>query len=419
MNQRIQWIISTALAAGIALWTPALPPPSAPQGATPAAGSSVPFEPQRSSQPGIYVGISSCSNGACHGAVTPQEGRTIFGNEYQSRVLDPHYRAYDILDSALSRTIAETLEPGKSAYQIGLCLDCHTVNVPDRLNDGLYVEDGISCEGCHGPAGGWGSRHFEDGWSRRQSLEAGMNDLRNIGRRAEICMSCHLGTEDKAVDHRLIAAGHPRLSFELDNYSEDPNLRHWKYFHQRENKEGRRPTHGIGAWAMGQATAFRQGLLLLASKAEADGPWPEFSELNCTSCHHSLEDSAWRQRQGYRFSGGLPPWNPARWTVLRHLLASVDDDEAARLDQQIDELAARVRSFSGREEVALQARAIADALEPLTGKLERVRWNRDRARDFIRGLSADRERLLNADVAAAEQVAWSLQSLTSHLTLLD
>ena len=58
-----------------------------------------------------------------------------------------------------------------------------------------------------------------------------MNDLRDVATRAQICLRCHLGQASsdhtsRVVDHRLIAAGHPVLRFELDNYSEEPSLRH-------------------------------------------------------------------------------------------------------------------------------------------------------------------------------------------------
>ncbi len=67
-------------------------------------------------------------------------------------------------------------------------------------------ENGISCEACHGAAGGWRDRHFEEGWTYGKSLRAGMTDLRNPVKRGEVCLTCHLGDAERRVDHRLIAA---------------------------------------------------------------------------------------------------------------------------------------------------------------------------------------------------------------------
>jgi hypothetical protein len=38
--------------------------------------------------------------------------------------------------------------------------------------------------------------------------------------RAKLCLSCHFGTEDKFATHRIMGAGHPRISFELDTFTE-------------------------------------------------------------------------------------------------------------------------------------------------------------------------------------------------------
>ena len=38
--------------------------------------------------------------------------------------------------------------------------------------------------------------------------------------RAQLCLSCHFGTEqNKFVTHRIMGAGHPRMSFELDTFT--------------------------------------------------------------------------------------------------------------------------------------------------------------------------------------------------------
>jgi len=365
-------------------------------------------EPLREVRPGVYVGISSCANGFCHGAVEPLAETAVLQNEYPTWMLDPHRRAYERLAGPEFQAVAEALEPGKKATEVKLCLGCHALDVPPQLSDGLYIEDGISCEGCHGPAGGWRDRHFEEGWTHAQSVRAGMKDLRDPARRGEVCLACHLGAEGRAVDHRLIAAGHPRLFFELDNAA-GALPRHWKLDAERPDRPA---SHGVRAWAVGQAVAFREGLEQLARHAES-GTWPEFAEYNCQSCHHSLADAAWRRQPGYRHQGGLPRWSAARAAVLRHLAGERED-----LDRAMDGLGRLMASMGPREQVAVKARELAGRLDAVAGELAKKRWTKDEVRDTMRRLAADREPFLT-DVAAAEQLAFALQSLMSRRVELD
>ena len=199
----------------------------------------------------------------------------------------------------------------KKPYQEKVCLDCHSTNVPAQLITGrLDAEDGVQCEACHGPASGWRAQHTDKGWTHQQSVAQGMIDLHDIRVRAHVCESCHLGSAEKEVDHELIASGHPLLAFELDNYSESMPA-HW---HPND-------THGVPAWAIGQAMAFRDSMNNLARHARGE-KWPEFSDMSCMNCHHALEPSSvWRQERGWPERAGLPAWSPQRWAVLRLILA--------------------------------------------------------------------------------------------------
>lgn len=382
-----------------------LVPPAAGQDPEPAFGEDSEYET------GDYIGVGSCANGACHGASQPMAESAIRGDEYTSRVLDPHFRAYEILNSELSKEIASYLEPGTPATKMGLCLDCHTVNVSARRDQGIERLDGVSCEGCHGAAGGWWDRHYEDGWTHEDSLAAGLNDLRRPAKRADVCMDCHQGNAEQNVDHRLIAAGHPVLTFELDNYASIPELVHWRSDRERR----RRQSHGVRAWAVGQVVGLREGLELLAQRAGGDGPWPEFAELSCSSCHHAVGDGDWRRREGWTYQDGLPPWSPAKWAVTRHLLDEIAADAGKNLDGRIADLSKKVRSMSDRQGVAELARSIAAELRGPLDKADGARWTRDRAERLMKRLADDRQGVLQGDEAGARQVALALQSLSGFL----
>ena len=241
-------------------------------------------------QQGQFIGVASCVNSGCHGSTVPLQSSRVLQNEYYTWLnSDRHARAYNVLFNDLSARIVKNMRLRKKAYQESLCLDCHSTNVPaSKVAGRIDLEDGVQCEACHGPAGGWRGEHAEAGWTHAQSVERGMIDLRDLRIRAHLCDRCHLGSAEKEVDHELIASGHPLLAFELDNYSETMPA-HWTV---------RKETHGVPAWAAGQAMAFRDSLANLARHARGD-KWPEFSDMSCANCHHSLDSSQWRPVRGW------------------------------------------------------------------------------------------------------------------------
>ena len=62
------------------------------------------------------------------------------------------------------------------------------------------LNDGVSCESCHGPAAGWLGPHTVKGWenqSSEQKAKLGMTDLRDVAVRSHTCLHCHLGHRGK------------------------------------------------------------------------------------------------------------------------------------------------------------------------------------------------------------------------------
>jgi len=351
-------------------------------------------------QPGNYIGVASCANSGCHGATTPLQATRIRQNEYFTWLhSDRHAGAYNILFNNLSARIAKNMKLGKKAYQEKLCLDCHTSNIPPAMISGrIDIEDGIQCETCHGPAGGWRGEHAQPGWTHAQSVERGMIDLRDTRNRAHTCNACHIGYNGKDVDHDLIASGHPFLAFELDNYTETMPP-HWNP----------NDTHGVPAWAVGQAMAFRDSMANLARHARGE-KWPEFSDMSCYTCHHALKSSGWRQERGWPGRPGLPAWSPQRWAVLRMIVPSSD---RAALDDAVSRVASRVARMSpDAASAADDAKRLIEASIP---KIYARTWSTDDVRPMIVALTNERD----TDVHAAEQRALSLQTLAAVLTRRD
>lgn len=393
---------------------PAEPPTPAGE-AQPAAGPAA--EPEPPPERGLYVGPSSCAQSVCHGSQAPRDVFAVLQNEYTTwRDDDPHGRAFEVLGNAQSAAIVANLRLAAPAYESRLCLDCHALTPPpDRQQRKIEVGDGISCEGCHGPASGWiEDHHTAEGWTRDDSLAAGLIDLSDPRRRAGVCLGCHAGDAERKVDHRLLAAGHPQLLFELDNFAAEMPP-HWPPPRQYGDRADEVAAgRGAAAWAAGQAASFRAGLDQLAAQA-GSGAWPEFTAMRCTDCHHSLAEERWRGEAAGRQPLGLPRWSPARWAVLRHLVDAFSPARRADLDRRVADLSERVARFAPAAEVAAEARAAAAALDGVGADLARVRWDVDRISAMLLRLAADDAAVRGGDRETAEQVASALNTLTSEL----
>jgi hypothetical protein len=265
-------------------------------------------------------GAGSCSAVACHGAVAPQPGSLVLRNEHSTWVSDDdHARAYATLFSERSTRIARNLAGGAkefpAAHEDPRCLACHTTprTIADLTASPGLNQDGVGCESCHGPAERWLAEHTSVTWNAKGIADreaVGFFDTKNLARRAEICADCHVGTHKghadggpfppRDVNHDLIAAGHPRLNFELAAYL-DNMPRHWV-------EKNQQPDDPIRVWVTGQlVTTAAVFDLLIARASDSAAPWPEFTEYGCFACHHSLADEAWRRDFSTEKSGPKGP----------------------------------------------------------------------------------------------------------------
>lgn len=396
------WALAVGLASGgLPAQTPEADEP------TPAPATSV-VAPSPGT--GLYVGAASCASSSCHGATGPRNVFDVLQNEYLTWLqLDRHSKAHEVLFNPQSTKIAENLGLSEEPEAAQVCLDCHAFTPPpervsERVAGDWEVEEGISCEACHGPAGGWLGSHTEEGWTREDGIAAGLVDLSRPERRGELCLSCHRGTGTKSVDHRLIAAGHPQLVFELDNYSASMPA-HWRPDPAAEGARG---------WALGQVVALQVELDRVIEIAEA-GQWPELSLMSCSDCHHSLREERWR-RPGVRRPLGLPRWSPARWAVLRPLVERFAPDHEARLDRALGRLARTVsRLGSPPTPAAAAARDAREALTDVLPAVQEVEWDEEQILALLAALAADRNRFAAADYDTAEQVSLAVHTLASDL----
>ncbi len=242
-----------------------------------------------------FVGTQSCSTTGCHGANGERGSPSAFT---RFRASDPHAGAFLLLYSETSRKIVHRLrgaaqpEPSDAEYFSFLdknCLGCHATPtaVPARKNEAASYYSGVSCESCHGAAADWEFNHF-----RKGAKPQGMTNLTSPAIAAPTCAECHIGPkqmEGKSYDvnHDIIAAGHPRLTFQFE--AQLANLPpHWS--------PAKNIKSHFEAWKAGElATATQQDRLNSARDKL------EFASQRCFDCHHYISTAVPPTR---RASGG-------------------------------------------------------------------------------------------------------------------
>jgi hypothetical protein len=359
-------------------------------------------------EPPKYTGPGSCASPSCHGGVQPHSETSVWQNEYSTWVVkDKHAQAYTVLSNPIAIRMAKILSLD-SAGSAPKCLACHALDVPaDSRARTFDPADGVGCENCHGPASNWLGPHTTKGWTHQQSIDAGMYDLRDLIRRSEKCLSCHLGAREKFVDHEMIAAGHPDLYFELASFSA-VMPRHWK---EPLDKD---PWLDVRAIAVGQAVQLREQLSRIAREAQG-GNWPEFAELECFACHHTLTAAkdSWRQQLGYgERRPGSPIWNVSRYAVMHQVLSEVDRPTAIRFGDEIGDLFQLIGTArSDRAQIASHATSAAGRADRVAQKMAAAPFDGPRTQRLLRNISGDSEIISAQGERAAEQAAMVLDAL--------
>ncbi len=351
-----------------------------------------------------YTG--GCASSNCHGGTSAlaEKDSRILGNEYSIWFArDKHSKAYSVLDNDRSKRIAEILNLG-NPQKAQKCLVCHAAGSPSNS-----LSDGVACEACHGPAEKWLGPHTQPN-SHATSVQNGMVDEGDLRIRTGNCMSCHLGSKERVVDHEMIAAGHPDLVFELDTFGAAQPM------HYREPK----PAPGntlprVRVWAVGQAAALAHGMTQLASHASTS--WPEFSDLECYQCHHDLRAASWRIQRGYagRKPGSLQV-NLARFEILRKLAAQSAGDRSGALEAGLAQVTSLVSTrLADGAAIAQAAASVAKQADDLADRFAKQDFNAATARALVKAISADSARIAGAGVHSAEQATMSLDALASAI----
>jgi len=381
-------------------------------------------------EPGArYTGVASCAGSTCHGRM--EGDGTVVRQDELMKWQEPstpggaHSRAWAVLSNNRSQFIARNLGLGDPATA-QMCIGCHAtagaVAAKGAMRGSVPTEDGVGCESCHGPAGGWIASHYAgvgtnanpDAEMRDKhlaNLSAGLKKLEDPVVRAGVCVDCHFGSasDGQFVTHRIMAAGHPRIAFELDLFSslqahhqEDADYG-WRKFGSATGR-----TDHVQMWAVGQATAIERSLALFQSRRGTEGMFPEFYFLDCHSCHRRIFDQAKpvktsMDNPGRDIPEGMPPYDDenlimlaaaarlaapaladqlAARTATFHRAMATDRPSAAAAAAQLGQTVAALknafaaRSFSGTDAFAMvdaiSAKAIGDRFTDYSGSQQAV-----------------------------------------------
>ena len=183
------------------------------------------------------------------------------------------------------------------------------------------MTDGIGCETCHGGSENYLATHTDPAATRTSNIANGLYPTDDIIKRTELCLSCHYGTSDQFVTHEIMGAGHPRISFELDTFTEllTPHVIY------DEDYAARKPVYShVKMWALGQAVAAQSMLGMLEDKhLQAAGLFPELSLFDCHSCHHPMSEQTWQPKESTGLGPGAVPLNDSSLLMLNMVLQEI------------------------------------------------------------------------------------------------
>ena len=405
-RSRFLLVIVALAGAAAALPATAQTPPPVHVPASGGAGSALPYR-----SPDQTVGVVNCASSLCHGSVRPWKDSKVLQTEYVtwSRV-DKHARAFLTLSNAQSKRIAQNLGIGDPTKE-KICLDCHAHNVPAAQRGERYrLEDGVSCEACHGPAGRWLSVHVEDNATHEKNLASGLYELADPAARARLCLSCHFGNADRFVTHRLMAAGHPRMSFELDTFT---SLEPAHFQPGTGRDQHKRVWDGVQVWAIGQAMVVSELMAVLVDpKRSHDGLFPELVLFDCHACHHPMSDKRWTPR-----IPGLGPGavriNESSMLMARQIARVVEPALGARVAQTMDQLQ-KAAAGRGGDAVTL-ARTLKAEMDELVKRLQKRTFAEKEMRAVLAGLIDDGLNGQYHDYAGAEQATMAIGSVANFM----
>jgi len=132
-----------------------------------------------------YIGSAKCK--MCH-------NKSTTGAQYKVWAAGPHAKSWDALNSEKGKAYADKhgiADPAKDPK----CISCHTTygSIDQNLNASLKLQEGVSCESCHGPGSMYKSASVMK--DQAKSIAKGL-----IVPDEKLCAKCH--TDNKYHDQK-------------------------------------------------------------------------------------------------------------------------------------------------------------------------------------------------------------------------
>lgn len=378
-----------------------------------------PVEAAQDLASGTHMGVASCGGTTCHGR-QEADGEVVRQDELmrwqeESTPGGAHSRAFRVLREPRSIAIAKRLGI-KDAASSQQCLGCHSTPAAKK-GPRFQVSDGVGCEACHGPSSGWLSAHYAVGANHARNVSLGLTPLDNPKVRASNCLDCHFGSAKKGqfVDHRIMAAGHPRISFELDLFST------LQQHHDEDVDYVRRKgkTNSVRFWAVGQSMALERSLNLFSKPALAqEGLFPEFYFYDCHSCHRRIYDEASARPTSINNPGrpipeGMPPYNDENMIMLSAAIKVAAPDLAGQFD-------ARSKAFhsamgQGRGPAVQAAARLRQTATTLADRFSRASFGRDQTFQIMETIAGQAISPRFTDYEGSVQAVMAIDTLLNGL----
>ncbi len=386
----------------------------------------------------LFFGSEACSR--CHDG-TPADQKPVLvcrGDEMKLWRQDKHREAYAVLWSRRAIQMGTLLQFEGSVATQKECLSCHGADVADSPVDRETFDpkEGVTCAICHGPAEEWVAAHAppfklrRDEWRQKcrseKAAKFGMRDVWTPVKRAELCVSCHVGNhaEDKVITHRMYAAGHPPLPGIEGATFCDEMPRHWQLLKEKspevqeilEAEPAESRFENSQFVLISGMVALRETFRLLADEAgDAQRRWPEFALFDCQACHHELQTPSRWQSRGFSGKPGRPHTQAWPTVLVRLALHQLGQSDQAWLDKlSAFQEAGDVQPFGKREQVAAAARQIVDWADQQCHALDKAPIDAAGARKLLRFLGRLGQE--STDYDSARQIAWAFQAIYNELT---
>ncbi|UCG11681.1 MAG: cytochrome C554 [Deltaproteobacteria bacterium] len=173
--KQLTWILIVVFAASLLCWGFAVSQEK-PKASTPKAASEKADTAKVKEH--AYVGASKCK--MCHNAKK-------WGKIHDKWAATKHAGAYAVLAGEKAQAVAKGVKI-ENAQKSDKCLVCHVTGheASAKLKGEKYsMEEGVTCEACHGPAGDYLASHKKKD-NEKQAMADGL-----MKPTEELCVTCH------------------------------------------------------------------------------------------------------------------------------------------------------------------------------------------------------------------------------------